>query len=134
MNDEIKDLVEMSIEELKDYADLLGVTYAANIGEEKLRAKIQSALGEAVEEPEVSHSSVSSDEERITIIVGESETDKQPVQVAVNGRNYIMKRGKEVSVPKSVIEVLNHAVKQTWDSEMKGYSSVMRYPYQVVAK
>lgn len=132
---EVPNIEEMGIEELKEYAGMLGVSYAANIGREKLIIKIQEALGEpAAEEPELSHSSVAKDENRITIVVGESETDKQPVVVAVNGRNYVMQRGKEVSVPPSVIEVLNNAKKTVWNSEMTNYSRVLRYPYQVVAK
>lgn len=125
---------ELSREELIEQADLIGVSYAANIGIEKLRIKIQEALGEATEEPELAHATVAKDEDRITIIIGESETDKQPVVVAINGRNYIMHRGKEVAVPASVIEALNHAVKLTWNSTMEEYSKVMRYPYQIVAK
>lgn len=129
-----KNIEEMSIDELKEYADMLNVSYAANIGKETLLAKVKTVLGEPEEEAEPAHPSVAKDDERVTIIIGTSESDKQPVPVSVNGRNYVMQRGKEVSVPPCVLEVLDHAVKQVWDSEMKEYSKVKRYPYQVVAK
>lgn len=127
-------LENLSREELIEQADLIGVTYANNIGDDKLRQKIQTALGVAVDEPELSHKSLEKTEDRITIVINESETDMQPVVVGLNGKNFVMKRGKEVSVPLGVVEILNHAVRLAWDSKMEQYSRVMCYPYQVVAK
>lgn len=120
----------MNLDELKDVATTLEIKFAANIGEETLRNKIREVLGEAVEEPEISHASVKDDDERVTIIINESENDKQPVQVLVNGKSYVMKRGKPVSVPPCVIEVLKNATKVSWDSEMKEYTKVERYPFR----
>ena len=125
---------DLSFDELKEQAEILGVAFPNNIKEETLRKKIQEKLGEPEDEPALAHPTVKSNGERVTIIINESETDKQPVTVGVNGRNYVMQRGKPVSVPMAVVEILNHAVKQVWDAEMKGYSKVMRYPYSVAAQ
>lgn len=122
----------MDLDELKEMAKTLDVGHASNIGADKLRTKIQEKLGEPMEEPELSHPSVENDEDRITIIVNKSETDKQPVQVFLNGKSFIMKRGMEVAVPKGVIEILNNAKKLVWDGDMKEYNEVNRYPYTVV--
>ena len=127
-------LEELSREELKEQAELLGVKFDSKMADKTLRSKIQAKLGEPVDEPELSHKSVESDETRVTIILNESDTDKQPVVVGVNGKNYVMKRGKPVAVPLAVIEVLNNAKKVVWNMAMDEHHSVMRYPYQMVAQ
>ncbi|XBX08866.1 hypothetical protein QMP26_18695 [Enterocloster clostridioformis] len=38
---------------------------------------------------------------------------KAPLFVGVNGRSYLIKRGKEVELPKSVYEVIMNAMDQT---------------------
>jgi len=128
------DLKKLQRPELEEQAELLNITVAANETDASLRKKIATALGEISDEaPALSHPSVAKDEKRVTIIVNKSEIDKQPVVVGVNGKNYVMKRGERVSVPLSVIEVLNNATKLTWDTDMKEYAEVPRYPYQLVA-
>lgn len=124
-------LDSLSREELKEQAELLGLDVSGKESTDTLKRRIASKLGEPVDEPELAHASVATDEERITIILNESEADKQPVVVGVNGRNYVMQRGKPVSVPKSVLEVLNHAYRTVWDGTMSEYNEVMRYPYRV---
>lgn len=125
------DINSLSRDELKEQAELLGVDVSGKESTDILRRKVQVKLGEPVEEPEISHPSVANDEERITIILNESESDKQPVVVGINGKNYVMKRGIPVDVPKSVLEVLNNARRLVWDGQMSQYNSVMRYPYRV---
>ena len=127
-------LEELSREELKEQAELLGVKFDSKMADKTLRGKIQAKLGEPVDEPELSHKSVENDETRVTIILNESDIDKQPVVVGVNGKNYVMQRGKPVAVPLAVIEVLNNAKKVVWNMAMDEHHSVMRYPYQMVAQ
>ena len=38
---------------------------------------------------------------------------KAPLFVGVNGRSYLIKRGKEVEIPKSVYEVIMNSMDQT---------------------
>lgn len=126
-------LESMERSELMEQAQLLGLSVESKISTPNLLKKIKMALGEPVEEPDVAHESVKSlkQDERVTIIVAESETDKQPVVVGVNGRNYVMKRGEPVSVPLSVIEVLNNATKKVWDAKFETYKTVPFYPYRL---
>lgn len=49
---------------------------------------------------------------RFKIPKGRSDIEKQDVFVGVNGKSYLIKRGMEVEMPKSVIEVLENAEKQ----------------------
>ncbi|MCA9367296.1 hypothetical protein KC887_03490 [Candidatus Kaiserbacteria bacterium] len=129
------DLKKLSRTDLEEQAELLTIAFTANDTDATLRKKIATALGEISEEaPALSHPSVAKDEKRVTIIVNKSETDKQPVVVGVNGKNYVMKRGEPVSVPLAVVEILNNATKLAWDSEMTEYAEVPRYPYQLVAQ
>ena len=37
---------------------------------------------------------------------------KNPVFVGINGKNYLVERGKQVQVPQCVAEVLNHSAEQ----------------------
>ncbi len=54
---------------------------------------------------------------KVKLIIHESanEHDINPVPVAVNGYAYIIKRGEEVEVPKSVAEALNNARMTVYD-------------------
>lgn len=72
------------------------------------------------------------EKERVTIIVQASEKDKLPATVGVNGRNYVMQRGKEVSVPLSVVEVLKNAKQEIFDPETLASHEALTYPFQVV--
>lgn len=70
---------------------------------------------------------------RVEIIIAEDDTDTQPVQVGVNGRMYVIKRGIKVSVPPSVVEVLKHAIKTVYPSgNLQKPRDVLQYPFQIV--
>lgn len=125
------DINSLTREQLIEQADLLGVKFSTKDSTETIKQKVQRQLGEPVEEPTLSHPSLANNEERITIILNESETDRQPVQVGVNGTTYVMERGKPVDVPKCVLEVLNNATRKVWDRTMEDYNTVHRYPYRV---
>lgn len=128
-------LTELNREQLEEQADLLGIKVTANTKDATLIKKIELALGETDEEEvELSHPTVKEDSDRITIIVAESRDTKQPAVVGVNGRNYVMQRGKPVSVPKAVVDILNNAVQRVWDDKMASYTDVPRYPYQLVSR
>lgn len=77
--------------------------------------------------------SMKSPEVRVSIIIAEDDKDTQPVQVGVNGRMYLIKRGVQVSVPSPVVEVLKHAVKTVYPSgELGKPRDVLQYPFQRV--
>lgn len=76
---------------------------------------------------------VQKNEPRINIVLSEDDKDTQPVQVGVNGRMYVIKRGVRVSVPKAVVEVLQHAVKTVYPSgDLNSPREVLQYPFQIV--
>lgn len=52
--------------------------------------------------------SIFADEEKVTIKLLLSRTEKDDVWVAVNGKPMQIKRGVEVEVPKCIAEVLQH--------------------------
>lgn len=59
--------------------------------------------------------------------------------VGINGHSYLIRPGEEVSVPKGVIDVLNHAIMQApqidpTSRRVVGYRKRMRYPYRVISE
>jgi len=73
------------------------------------------------------------EEKRINIIISEDDKDAQPVQVGVNGRMFVIKRGIKVAVPVSVVEVLEHAIKTVYPTgDLSNPRDVLQYPFQRV--
>lgn len=65
--------------------------------------------------------------------------DNEPVKqfVGANGRDFLIERGKDVKVPKSVLEVLDHAVMGVAEVDpMDNTKTIVverkRFPYTVV--
>lgn len=126
-------------EELDAAAADLGVTYPANAKDDTLRKAIKAKLGEAPAPDDAKATRDSAPGEskkarRFKIIVATHDQDKQPVQVGVNGRNYVIQRGKEVTVPESVVEVLRNAVQHQFDPKTMEETKVMAYPFQVMGE
>lgn len=74
------------------------------------------------------------------IIVLERNDDIPPtgLPVSVNGYAYLIPPGKEVTVPRSVVEVLDHAEKlmpevDPANQQIVGYRPQKRYPYRVIS-
>ena len=124
-----QNLSAMSRDELEQTAADLGVNYPHNISDDKLRTKIAEHLGEpAATAPTATEGSSA---KRFEIIVQTDSRDKQPVQVGVNGRMYVIKRGVKVIVPAAVVEVLNHAVRYEYDPADMQRTEVLAYPFQI---
>jgi hypothetical protein len=74
------------------------------------------------------------------IMVPSTELDREDVKVGICGYTYQIQRDKPVSVPESVVKVLQQAVvtsyKQVPRKEGEGYDLVpfesMRYPFQII--
>lgn len=126
----MSELNTMSFEELKAQAQVLGLNFAHNISEEKLREKLKIEIGEVDEAPAAPVESKASD--KVRIIIEESETDELPVPVGLNGVIYAIQRGKEVSVPQGVVDILNHAVMKKYNPKTMEHRSVLRYPFRIV--
>lgn len=81
-------------------------------------------------------------EETAVIEIGDSNTpmNQDPVPVFVNGRSFYIKRNHPVRVPRYVLEVLDHAVEESWRHEDPNdmtspriVKKVRSYPYSIVA-
>ncbi len=135
MSDELN-LDVMDLEELKAQARVLDISLKGNPGEDTLRTKIKTELGlVGGNDTQAASESVPKQEagqKRVTISIPESETDTQPVQIYVNGRSYIIRRGEEVDVPESVIEVLNNAKQMVYNPETMKAREVLSYPFQII--
>lgn len=125
----------MSREDLESAAADLSLTFPHNISDDKLRAKIDDALGSApaveMEKAVVDMTAKGTPERRFEIIITTHDQDKQPVPVGINGQLYLIQRGKKVIVPESVVENLNCAVQFHYDSNMNR-TELMSYPFQII--
>lgn len=129
---------------LEQMATDLEVKFQANTGDDTLRKRIKEQLGD-VSPVEAQGGSGQSNIEggapaipqkavkpkRFEITVATHEQDKQPVQVGVNGRTYVIERGKKVIVPEPVVEVLNNAVRIEYDPRTMEPNPVYAYPFQL---
>ncbi|QJQ93916.1 MULTISPECIES: hypothetical protein [Halomonadaceae] len=127
---------EMTREQLEATANDLGVKFQANTGDDTLRGRINEALGNPEPGPtkpdqEPAKPAAKAKAKQYKIIVSTHDQDKQPVQVGVNGRMYVIERGKEVTVPAAVVEVLRNAVQDIYDPKTMKKSHVSSYPFQV---
>jgi hypothetical protein len=69
---------------------------------------------------------------KIKIIIPKTQTEKNDVYVAVNGTDFLIRRGVEVEVPDFILHVLNDSVERRLDPDGKTWIDVQCYPYQVV--
>lgn len=129
---------EMTREQLEQTATELSIKFQANTGDDTLRARIDEALGNPPTTPpkdegagkQPTAKAKKAEPKKRKIIVATHDQDKQPVQVGVNGRMYVIERGKEVVVPASVVEVLRNAVQDVYDPKTMKKTHVMAYPFQ----
>ena len=128
-----------SLTELRTYAaDELGIELPAKISQENALKKIEQAIGVAQTAKTDNGKNV---DERIKIIIHKTENPNEvdPVFVGVNAKGYTIKRGVEVEVPSAIVEVLDHAMKDTYHSvpnDRGGMDIEKRtsraYPYQIL--
>ena len=117
-------------DELIQYAVELGISFNKNISLPRLKERISLELDGPVDVSK-------KDDDRITIVIHKTDNDTGSplVSVGLNGRNYIIKRGEEVSVPPGVVHILRNAIKDVYAPDGKGNPikrEVMAYPFSVV--
>ena len=78
----------------------------------KAAAEASAATDAEVARQEAQNKRLLSEQRKVRIVIpsGRDIHERCPVPVAVNGREYLIVRDKEVDVPQSVINVLNDAV------------------------
>ncbi len=126
-------LYNLSLEELKEQARILGIAIRGNPSADTLREKIKNAVN--IEPAADAKSAANEDIDRKkgwkTIVIAEDESDQQPVFVGVNGKSYWIRRGEPVPVPPEVIEVLNNAKQVVWNPKDGTSKNIPTYPFRV---
>ena len=93
-------LYNLTMDELKEQARILGIAIRGNPSADTLREKIRKAVN--IEPAESSKPADVDDSDRkkdwITIVIAEDENDQQPVYVGVNGKSYFIRRGEPVAL------------------------------------
>ena len=126
------DVNAMTRIELEAQADILGIPFATNIGDDKLRNRIKEALGEVVEEAPkaVATRPGKKNEAMYKVTIHPKEGDDSPVPIGVNGVINLVKRGHEVLLSERYVTVLRNANRLIQDQTTKEWKSVPAYPYQ----
>lgn len=126
-------LYNLSLEELKEQARILGIVVRGNVGADTLRAKIKAAVeieppaDQAVRKEE----DLGKKQDWITIVIAEDERDTQPAFVGVNGKSYRIRRGEPVLVPPEVVTVLTDAKQIVVSAKDGSTKSVPTYPFRI---
>ncbi|MEX0385870.1 hypothetical protein [Spiribacter onubensis] len=121
--------------ELEQTAADLGIEFRKNISDAKLADRVREALGipaspEIVDGPDMT-TPADTGEKHYYITIATDSKDKQPVQVGVNGRMWVIQRGAKVKVPASVVGVLENAVQTPMDPQTMEKMNIQAYPFQV---
>ena len=121
--------------ELEQTAADLGIEFRKNISDAKLADRVREALGvppapEVVDGPDLT-TPADTGEKHYYITIATDSKDKQPVQVGVNGRMWVIQRGAKVKVPARVVEALENAVQTPLDPQTMEAQRIQAYPYQV---
>ena len=124
-------LNNMTLTELREQCRILGISDKG--GAKALREAISSALSGDAPEAAPIEEEVADPRKKdwITILIAESDEDRQPVFVGHNGHAYRIKRGEPVEVPPPVVEILNNA-KKTVLMQGGKQKQVPSYPFQIV--
>lgn len=130
-------LYNMSISELKQQAQILGIAIKGNPSADTLRARIKQAIEiePSPEEKERLAAKVAEDPARksdwVSIVIAEDEKDSQPVFVGVNGKSFRIRRGEPVAVPPEVVNVLKDAMQVSTHPLTGVQKRVPTYPFSV---
>lgn len=128
-------LYNLTIDELKEQARILGIQVRGNPSADTLRDKIRQAVN--IEPAESKKPEAKEDVDRKKgwkkIVIAEDENDTRPVFVGINGKNFWIRRGEPVLVPPEVITVLKDAIQVVWNGKEGTSKEIPTYPYQVVS-
>lgn len=132
----MSELSTMSLDEVKEQADILEITYTAKISRDSLIKKIEASLSGEVKDKEPVKTVVSGSDKKkkVWIVIAENENDKQPAYVRVNGRPFRIKRGMPVEVPEYILYTLRMAKRSTMDAETRQWRQIETYPFYITEK
>ena len=126
-------LYNLTLDELKEQARILGIQVRGNPSADTLREKIKQAVNiePAADAKPAAEESVDRKKGWKTIVIAEDEQDQQPVFVGINGKNYWIRRGEPVQVPPEVITVLSDAQQVVWNGKDGTSKTIPTYPFRV---
>lgn len=126
-------LYNLTLDELKEQARILGIQVRGNPSADTLREKIKQAVNiePAADAKPAAAESVDRKKGWKTVVIAEDEQDQQPVFVGINGKNYWIRRGEPVQVPPEVITVLSDAQQVVWNSKDGTSKTIPTYPFRV---
>jgi hypothetical protein len=127
-------LYNLSIDQLKEQARILGIVIKGNPSADALRERIRSAIEvEPSEDKKASAKKEDPDRKKgwVTIVIAEDEQDQQPAFVGINGKSYRIRRGEPVAVPPEVVSVLKDAMQVITNTKTGEQKRVPTYPFRV---
>ena len=126
-------LYNLSLDELKEQARILGIVIRGNPSADTLRERIRNAVNIEPAESEKPVDVDDSDRKKdwITIVIAEDESNQQPVYVGVNGKSYYIRRGEPVAVPPEVVGVLSDAKQVVINGKDGTSKTIPSYPFQI---
>lgn len=126
-------LYNLSLDELKEQARILGIVIRGNPSADTLREKIRQAVNiePAADAKPVAEEDLDRKKDWVTVVIAEDESDQHPVFVGVNGKNYWIRRGEPVPVPPEVVTVLEDAIQTGLDSK-GNVTTRPTYPFSIV--
>ena len=126
-------LYNLTLDELKEQARILGIQVRGNPSADTLREKIKQAVNiePAADAKPAAEESVDRKKGWKTIVIAEHEQDQQPVFVGINGKNYWIRRGEPVQVPPEVVTVLSDAQQVVWNGKDGTSKTIPTYPFRV---
>jgi hypothetical protein len=132
-----EELKAMGYDELLAQAEVFGIE-AEGLSEEELRDAIGEKLGVESNAPRKKNTRKrkapgNQPADYVRVVVEESDSDRQPAYVGLNGRSYRIKRGVEVEVPRGVAQILLTA-KQKVRSADGTEREVPTYPTRIVSE
>ena len=126
-------LYNLSLDELKEQARILGIVVRGNVSIDTLRTKIKAAveIEPTAAESNKPQEDLGRKKDWVTIVIAEDENDTQPAFVGVNGKSYRIRRGEPVAVPPEVVAVLNDAQQLVHNPKTGQSIAIPTYPFRV---
>lgn len=126
-------LYNLSMDQLKEQARILGIVIKGNPSADTLRERIRKAV--EIEPPADTKQAAAEPPERkkdwVTIVISEDEQDQQPAFVGVQGKSYRIRRGEPVAVPPEVVAVLKNAMQLIVNPKDGSTKKVPTYPFRI---
>jgi hypothetical protein len=131
----MSELNTMSLDEVKEQADILEVPYTSKTSRDALIKKVEAALSgdeqEDVKPAKKAVETVENKNKKVWIVIAEDPIDSQPAYVGVNGKSFRIKRGIPVEVPEYILYTLRAAKKSSFNPETKEWRQIDTFPFYV---